>query len=96
MPIYLEDIPLDQAKKVLENALINADLYKVLGKEIIDVNEKALGRILGSSLNARISSPNYNSSAMDGFAVNIKDIANAKITYPVAVSCTPSWSQLTT
>ena len=74
MSIYLEDIPLEKAKEVFRSALKESNLDRVLGTEIVDVNENALGRILAKPLIAKISSPSYNSSAMDGFAISSKDI----------------------
>ena len=86
MSIYLEDIPLEKAKEIISNALKEADLEKVLGIEIIGVDENVLGRILAKPLLAKISSPNYNSSAMDGFAICSKDVEDAKITDPIILN----------
>lgn len=87
MCLYLNDIPLDEAKKILEQALIHAGLWKVLGHELIPLNEKAAGRILANSIHARISSPSYNSSAMDGFAVRAIETNGAKPAYPLIIKC---------
>ena len=43
MSIYLEDISLPRAKEVFKEALFKADLLRVLGKEIIKLNEYAVG-----------------------------------------------------
>jgi putative molybdopterin biosynthesis protein len=86
MSIYLDDIPLNKAKEILNNALISAGLNRILGIETIHVDENTIGRVLAKSIFARLSSPSYNSSAMDGFAVHSLDVANAKITDPVILN----------
>jgi putative molybdopterin biosynthesis protein len=87
MPLYLNDIPLSDAKKIIEQALIEAGLWKVLGHEIIPLNEQSVGRVLANSIHAKISSPNYNSSAMDGFAVRSFETNGAKPAYPLILKC---------
>ena len=69
MSVYLHDIPLPQAQAQLREALQNANLWRVLGTEIIPLNEEALGRVTAEPIWAKISSPHYHASAMDGFAV---------------------------
>src|SRR5215208_4519205 len=69
MSVYLHDIPLPDAQARLQQALQTADLWRVLGTETIPLDEQALGRITGASIWARVSSPHYHASAMDGFAV---------------------------
>ena len=44
MSVYLHDIPLSQAQARLESALREADLWRVLGAEIIPLDENALER----------------------------------------------------
>ena len=46
MSVYLHDIPLSQAQSRLESALRDADLWRVLGAETIQLDENALGRTL--------------------------------------------------
>jgi putative molybdopterin biosynthesis protein len=87
MPLYLNDIPLSDAKKIIEQALIEAGLWKVLGHEIIPLNEQSVGRVLANSIHAKISSPSYNSSAMDGFAVRSFETNGAKPAYPLILKC---------
>ncbi len=82
MSIYLHDIPLSEAIAALHNALKNAGLLRVLGEEEIPLDERALGRILAQPVWARISSPHYHASAMDGFAVRAEETAGALPTAP--------------
>ena len=86
MSIYLEDIPLNRAREKFNNALKEVGLFQVLGHETIVIDEYALGRVLAIPLTAKISSPGYNSSAMDGFAINSRDVTHAKITDPVLLN----------
>src|SRR5215213_3304666 len=69
MSVYLHDIPLPDAQARLQQALQSADLWRLLGTETIPLDEHALGRITAASIWARVSSPHYHASAMDGFAV---------------------------
>jgi putative molybdopterin biosynthesis protein len=82
MSLYLHDIPLCEAIKILEEALINANLWKVLDTECIPLDEKALGRVLAIPLKAKISSPGYNSAAMDGFMVESEKTIGATLSSP--------------
>ena len=69
MTIYLQDIPLARARSILDGALEAAGRKGVLGVEEILLNEYALGRVLAKPIWARLSSPHYHASAMDGYAV---------------------------
>ena len=69
MSLYLHDIPLPEAQSRLEAALKDANLWRVPGSESIPLDENALGRVLAELIWAKVSSPNYHASAMDGFAV---------------------------
>lgn len=69
MSVYLHDIPLPQAQTRLQQALQDADLWRVLGVESIPLDENALGRVTAEPIWAKVSSPHYHASAMDGFAV---------------------------
>ncbi|MCS7088529.1 MAG: molybdopterin biosynthesis protein [Thermoflexales bacterium] len=82
MGVYLRDIPLDEAKQRFEAALAEARLNGVLGVEHIPLDEHALGRVLAEPIWARISSPHYHASAMDGFAVRAADTEGASPTAP--------------
>ena len=85
MSLYLHDIPLDKAKAALKSALQNADLWRVLATENIPLNENALGRVLSEPIWAKVSSPHYHASAMDGFAVRAQDTEGATLTAPLTL-----------
>jgi len=69
MSVYLHDIPLPEAQSRLKQALQDAELWRVLGTESIPLDENALGRVTAEPIWAKISSPHYHASAMDGFAL---------------------------
>ncbi|MBN1371556.1 MAG: molybdopterin biosynthesis protein [Anaerolineaceae bacterium] len=77
MTVYLHDIPLPQAKDRLNQALFEAGLGGVLGGETILLDEAACGRVLAEAVWARLSSPHYHASAMDGFALRAASTAEA-------------------
>jgi putative molybdopterin biosynthesis protein len=81
--LYLQDIPLIEARKRLQDVLMDAGIWKTLAKETIPVGEQALGRVLTDPIRSKLSSPHYNSAAMDGFAVQSKDTMGAKPAFPV-------------
>ncbi len=83
MSVYLHDIPLDEAKGIFEKALQKSGLWQPLGVEEIPLNENAVGRILAEPIWAKLSSPHYNASAMDGFAVEASSTHGASETSPI-------------
>lgn len=85
MSVYLRDIPLPEAEARLRTALVEAGLWQVLGKEVIPLNEQAAGRVLSTSVWAKISSPHYHASAMDGFAVLESNTAEATPSSPISL-----------
>ena len=86
MSVYLHDIPLSQAHSRLREALQNANLWRVLGIENIPLDENALGRVTAEPIWAKISSPHYHSSAMDGFALRADDTNGAQPSSPLKLS----------
>jgi putative molybdopterin biosynthesis protein len=80
--IYLEDIPLDQAWAVFREALEAAGLWQPLPAETIPLSQ-ANGRVTAEAVWARLSSPHYHASAMDGYAVRAKDTVGATETTPL-------------
>ncbi len=85
MSVYLHDIPLPEAKAALWEALRKVGLEGVLGEESIPLDENALGRVLSAPIWAKISSPHYHASAMDGFAVQADQTIGALETAPLVL-----------
>ncbi|MFN2190187.1 MAG: molybdopterin-binding protein, partial [Candidatus Promineifilaceae bacterium] len=83
--IYLEDIPLDEARRRFEEALGKAGLWGPLSPETVPVSN-ANGRVTAEPVWAKLSSPHYNASAMDGFAVRARDTIGAAETQPVVLT----------
>jgi putative molybdopterin biosynthesis protein len=87
MSIYLHDIPLPEAQARLSTALQVAGRNGLLGTEEIPLDEHARGRVLAGPVWAKISSPHYHASAMDGFALRADDTAGAMPSAPITLSC---------
>lgn len=83
--IFLEDIPLDDAKATFVQALSSLGLWQALASERIEL-EKARDRITAEPVWALISSPHYHASAMDGYALRSQDTAGASETNPIRFS----------
>lgn len=86
MKIYLHDIPLPQAQAALQEALERANRWRVLETETIPLDEHALGRVLAEPVWARLSSPHYHASAMDGFALRAQSTTGALPSRPVTLA----------
>lgn len=84
--IYLEDIPLEEAHSKFRRALEEAGLWKPLAAECLPLDDRLLGRVLGETVWAKISSPHYHASAMDGFAVDSENTTGATQTKPISLS----------
>jgi putative molybdopterin biosynthesis protein len=78
---YLHDIGLDEAVRAWRAALVEADALGTLASETLPVAE-CLGRVTAAPVWARISSPHYHASAMDGYAVAAENTAGATETRP--------------
>src|SRR5215210_2789228 len=96
MSVYLHDIPLSEAQARFRLVLQEARLWRVLGTEIIPLDENALGRVTSEPIWARISSPHYHSSAMDGFAVRSSATNEALPSRPVSLQIGPEAQYLDT
>lgn len=81
--VYLNDIPLDKAQAVFHEALEKANLWRRLGEEEIPLDEFAIGRVISSPVWAKLSSPHFHASAMDGFAVRAEETTGALPSLPV-------------
>ncbi|HET6823799.1 MAG TPA: molybdopterin biosynthesis protein, partial [Anaerolineales bacterium] len=89
MSVYLHDIPLSEAQTRLKKALQLANLWGVLGVEVIPLDENALGRVTAEPVWAKLSSPHYHASAMDGFAVRAASTNLALPSRPVKLKIGP-------
>jgi len=89
MSVYLHDIPLRQAQARLQEALEEADLWRVLESETIPLDEKALGRVTSEPVWAKTSSPHYHACAMDGFAVRALMTNGAMPSIPLTLQIGP-------
>jgi putative molybdopterin biosynthesis protein len=70
--IYLESTPLDEALQIWISRLVSEGVFTPLEGEHIPVAD-SLERVTAEAVIARISSPFYHSSAMDGYAVRYAD-----------------------
>lgn len=82
--IYLEDIPLEEAKAKLRRALENVGRAQALPGESVPL-AAALSRVTDAPIRARLSSPHYHCAAMDGYAVRAEDTMQARETRAVAL-----------
>ena len=82
MSVYLHDIPLPQAQERFRQALEAESLWEILEIEELPLDENVLERILAEPVWAKISSPHYHASAMDGFAIKAEDTYGAQPTSP--------------
>jgi putative molybdopterin biosynthesis protein len=83
--IYLEDIPLEEAQTRFEDAIQEAGMGGILGTERMSMSDLLLDRVLAETVWARISSPHYHGSAMDGFAVRAESTNGALETDPLSL-----------
>lgn len=83
--IFLEDIPIDDAREALAAALQAAGRWGPLPAETIPVAEAA-GRVTAEAVWARLSAPHYHASAMDGYALRAQDTAGATETNPIQLA----------
>ncbi len=83
--IYLEGTPLDEALAKWLRKLEAEGVGRPFSGETIQVKD-SLGRITAEAVIAKISSPFYHSSAMDGYAVRFADTFGASETSPKRLS----------
>src|SRR3989304_3968933 len=79
--IYLEGTPLHEALTKWLSRFDFEESGRPLSGEIIQVKD-SIGRITAEAIVAKISSPFYHSSAMDGYAVRFVDTFGASETSP--------------
>jgi len=94
--IFLEDIPVEEARNRLQKRIQEAGLWRILGVDRLELDENLVGRILSETLWARISSPHYHASAMDGFAVKSERTHGALETAPITLEYGDDTSYLDT
>ena len=81
---YLSDVPLDEAVDRFNAALGQVGAPALMPSENVSL-EAALGRTTAEPVWARISSPHYDSAAMDGVAVRAADTVGATETAPLTL-----------
>lgn len=80
---YLDNIPLDEAKEKFF-ALVKDSLYN-LKSEFAETHLSS-GRVTKNAVYAKICSPHYNASAMDGISVKARDTFTASENSPVVLT----------
>ena len=80
--IYLHDVALGEALASWHAALEAEGLLEPLSAETVPLSA-ALGRVTAEPVWARISSPHYHASAMDGYAVRAEETRGASETNPL-------------
>src|SRR3954470_24008209 len=85
--VYLEDIPLDEARRRYDEALA-AGALKPLPPERVPVGE-ALGRVTAGPVWAVLSNPHYHGAAMDGAAVRAEETRGASEATPIRLRVGP-------
>jgi len=86
--VFLQDVPLQEARSRFERALRDADLWEPLEPESIPLDQ-ALGRISAEPVWAKISSPHYHAAAMDGYALRATETEGASDRNPVELLVGP-------
>ena len=80
--VYLEDIPLEEARRRFDEALARAGALEPIAGERVPVRE-ALGRVTATPVWAPLSNPHYHGAAMDGAAVRAEATLGASEASPV-------------
>lgn len=83
--VYLEDLPMTEAWARFTRALEQAGLWGPFPGEAVPLVE-ALGRVTAGPIWAAVSAPHYHASAMDGYAVRVRDTQGATETHPVTLT----------
>ena len=79
---YLDNIPLDEARERFFS-LASEEITKLRGEYVEAF--RSSGRVTKNALYAKICSPHYNASAMDGISVKAKDTYGASENMPVVL-----------
>ena len=83
--IYIDNMDLEEAFELWERRLSGTGCLSPMESEVISIDD-SLGRITAEPVFARLSSPFYNASAMDGIGVNFQDTIGAGESTPVRLS----------
>src|SRR5688500_5796153 len=86
--VYLEDIPLDEARRRFDAALARAGALQAMPAEQGPVGE-ALGRVTATPVWAALSNPHYHGAAMDGAAVRAEETRGASEATPIRLRLGP-------
>lgn len=87
-PVFLKDVPLNQAWDRFRWALEAAGLWQPIDGETIPL-AAALGRVTADPVWAKQSSPHYHAAAMDGYALRAADTAGAGDRSPIRLEVGP-------
>ncbi len=79
--VYLKTTPLEEAMRLWREKIEAEGAWRPLEAEAVRVTE-SLGRVTAGAVIAKVSSPFYHSSAMDGYAVRFADTFGASETAP--------------
>ncbi|MBW2521472.1 MAG: molybdopterin biosynthesis protein, partial [Deltaproteobacteria bacterium] len=80
--IYISNMDLDEALQLWERRLKEAGCLQATAPETVGVDD-ALGRITAEPVFAELSTPFYNSAAMDGIGVRFQDTIGASEANPL-------------
>ncbi|NTW08666.1 MAG: molybdopterin biosynthesis protein, partial [Anaerolineaceae bacterium] len=83
MNIYLHDLPFEKACSIFYEQIEKSGWGTPTESECIPVDENATGRTLAETCWAKISSPHYHASAMDGFALAAESVKEASPSKPI-------------
>ena len=86
MNIYLHDLPFEKACSIFYEQIEKSGWGTPTESECIPVDENATGRTLAETCWAKISSPHYHASAMDGFALAAESVKEASPSKPIRLS----------
>ncbi len=80
---YLQNVPLEEAKEKFFSLCLE-DISNLKSEKVL--SSESCGRVLSEAVYAKICSPHYNASAMDGIAVKAKDTYGASENTPIILS----------
>ena len=82
---FLTDIPLDRAKEIQAKMLRDIGFADRKSTESVPL-DLASGRIVSQDIEARFSSPIYNTAAMDGIAITSSTSVGASESIPIILN----------